>query len=179
MDFFLFGLAGWFITGIDDLVIFSHIYHSAKTRPRKVEAIQGLLSMVLIMLVIVCTIGWGLGFLQKWTWIGGVLPLFLAIKTWFGVGDNTEPKSGTFYWQAFTGFGLNCLDDIAYNTVVITGKALEHQVLYLLGIFTGAVVMIYISHFALGGLRDVPRLRAVIMLLVSGYILYPGIQMLL
>lgn len=175
---FVFGLAGWFITGIDDLVIFSGIYNSAKTRKQKIEAIEGLLSMVLIMLVIVCTIGWGLGFLHGWTWIGGFLPLILAIKTWRGIGDNTEPKTGTFYWQAFTGFGLNCLDDIAYNTAVITGKAIGYQGLYLLGIFVGAIAMVLLSHFALRGLRDVPRVRAAIMFCVAGYILWPGIQML-
>lgn len=175
---FVFGLAGWFITGIDDLVIFSGIYNSAKTRKQKTESIQGLLSMVLIMLVIVCTIGWVFGFLHKWTWVGGFLPLALAIKTWFGIGDNTEPKKGTFYWQAFTGFGLNCLDDIAYNTAVITGKAIEYQTSYLLGIFVGAIAMVCLAHFALKGLRDMPRLRAAIMFCVSLYILYPGMQML-
>lgn len=175
---FVFGLAGWFITGIDDLVIFSQIYHSTKTRQQKIEAIRGLLTMVLIMLVIVCTMGWFLGSLQKWTWIGGLLPLFLAIKTWRGGGDNATPKSGTFYWQAFTGFGLNCLDDIAYNTAVITGKTVDYQSLYILGVFVGAVVMVYLSHFAFKWLHDVPRLRAILMFCVSGYILWPGIQML-
>ncbi len=175
---FAFGLAGWFITGIDDLVIFSHIYHSAKTKQQKIEAIRGLLSMVIIMLVIVCTIGWGLGLLQKWTWVGGFIPLFLAIKTWRGSGDNTEPRAGTFYWQAFTGFGFNCLDDIAYNTAIITGKTMEYQGSYLLGVFIGAIAMVYLAHFALKRLRDIPRLRAAIMFCVSVYILYPGLQML-
>lgn len=175
---FVFGLAGWFITGIDDLVIFSHIYHSAKTKQQKIEAVRGFLSMVLVMLIIVCTIGWVFGFLQKWTWIGGLLPLGLAIKTWYDIGDNTEPKTGTFYWQAFTGFGLNCLDDVAYNTAIIIGKTLEYQVVYILGVFTGAVAMVYLSHFALKGLRDMPRLRAIVMFSVSAHILWPGIRML-
>lgn len=174
----VFGLIGWFITGIDDLIIFSHIYHSAKNRQQRTEAIWGILSMVCIMLVIVCTIGWIFGFLQKWTWIGGFLPLFLSIKTWRGIGDTITPKTGTFYWQAFTGFGLNCFDDIAYNTAIITGKAFEYQITYIFGVFMGAVAMVYLSHFALEGFRDMPRLRAVLIGCVSGYILWPGIHML-
>lgn len=174
----IFGLAGWFITGIDDLVIFSTIYHSTQTKKERTEAIKGLISMVLIMLLVVCTIGWAFTALQKWIWIGGLLPLVLSITTWFSIGDNTEPKPGTFYWQAFTGFGLNCLDDVAYNTAVIAGKTFEFQTFYILGVFIGAVAMIYLSHFALKGLKDVPRFRAIIMFCVSVYLLWPGIQML-
>lgn len=173
----IFGLASWFITGIDDLVIFSGIYHNAKTTKHKTEAIAGLLSMVLIMMAIVTSIGWTMGFLQEYVWIGGFLPLFISIKTWRNRSEAKNPRKGTFFVMAFTGFGLNCIDDIVYNTGVISGQALSYQVWYLLGILTGAIVMIGLAHSLFRSLHDMPRVRASVIFLVSAYILWPGIEM--
>lgn len=175
---YAFGFFGWFITGIDDLLIFSHIYRSARNRSQRTEAIAGMLSMVVIMILIVVTVGQLFTFLHGFSWIGGFLPLFLAIKTWRGSADNTDPKPGTLYWMAFRGFGLNCLDDIAYNTAIVGQATFSYAVQYLGGVFFGAIMMVgvvILAHLAfIDRLRDVPRIRAVVMFLVAGYILFPG-----
>ncbi|EKD44598.1 MAG: hypothetical protein ACD_71C00083G0003 [uncultured bacterium (gcode 4)] len=175
----LFGLMSWFITGIDDFVIFSGIYHEAKTKRQKIEAVAGLISMVVIMLLLVVGIGWSISLLRPYTWIGGFLPLWIAIKTWIGWGSAKEPSKGTFFAMSFAGFGLHCTDDIIYNASIIADKIFTYQLWYLGGVLSGAVLMVVLSHYLSKRIGDKPKLRASVIFLVSGYILYPGIEMII
>lgn len=174
-----FGLVSWFFTGFDDLMIFSDLYHQAKTTRQRIEAISGLIVAVFVMIFLVTTIGYWFGLLKEYAWIGGFLPFSIAVRTWMGWGDTKEPRKGTFFIRTFTGFGFNWTDDIIYNTGVIAGKAIEYQVWYLGGILTGAVIMVALAHHLFRGMKDMPKLRASVMFLVSGYILYPGIEMIM
>lgn len=175
----LFGIVSWFITGIDDFIIFSGIYHEAKTKRQKVEAIAGLMSMVVIMFLLVVCIGWSISLLRPYTWIGGIFPLSIAVKTWMGWGSTKEPRKGTLFVMAFSGFGLHCTDDIIYNASIIADKIFAYQVWYLGGVLSGAVLMVFLSHYLSKRIGDKPKLRASVMFLVSWYILYPGIEMIM
>lgn len=175
---FIFGVAGWFFTGIDDLLIFSSTYHTTNSNRDRWMAIAGLLTMVIIMeLAVVFSGGMVLGQF-KWSFLVGFLPLYLVYKTLKG-GDSKEPPPLPFFVMGFLGFFWNCSDDFIYNTAVITGKPFEYQLWYLLGVFGGAVIMIFMAHFLVAGkIKDHPKVRALILFGVSVYILYPGIEQL-
>lgn len=174
----MFGFAGWFITGIDDLLIFSSTYHSAQTTKDRFMAIAGLLTMVIVMELAVFFSG-GIVLSQfEWSFLVGFLPLYLAYKTWKG-GDNKTPPLLSYFLMGFLGFFWNCSDDLIYNASIVTGKTLEYQLWYLLGVFGGAIAMVLMAHFLMATrIKDYPKVRALVLLGVSLYILYPGIKLL-
>lgn len=168
---FFFWVISWFLTWIDDLLVFSSTCKAAKSIRDKAFVILWLLTAVLLMVVLVFFIWQYLKFLERRTFLWFVVPLYLA-RTIIADKDSDSNwihyiKKIWMYWAWFLWFAFNCMDDIVYNTAVISNLWIYDRLLFLSWIIMWSIIMICLWLFYSDRVRDIPELRAIVLFLVS------------
>ena len=81
MNFLLFWMLGWFITWIDDFLIFSFIYNSTISKYEKILAILWLICSV-IWIILITLLSWQIlhDVLRPYVFVGSFVPLGLGYK---------------------------------------------------------------------------------------------------
>lgn len=167
------GIVNWYVTGIDDLLIFSATYLIAKKRGQTAFAVAGLLSAVACMLVLVAFAGGALASFSAYAKWAAVVPFAYAAKESYALWKGGEEGDEIPEWwmkcrtfgRAFFGFAANCLDDIALNASMVAGAYAGHSAEYLTGIAFGALSMVVLAAIVGKAVRDYPALH------VAGYAL--------
>jgi hypothetical protein len=176
------GVINWYVTGVDDLLIFSATYLVAKKRGRTAYAIAGVLTAVGVMIALVGVMGEALSVFAQYAKWSAVVPLGYAAYASYQLFRNSEEDgTGEVWWmkyeifgRAFFGFAANCLDDIALNTSMIAGVYSEQAGEYLSGIGFGAVTMVVLAALVGPRMKDYPALYIVGYLLAAGVIIFLG-----
>ena len=137
---FLWGLIAWYLTGTDDFLVFYSIYYNTTCSKNHKLAILGLIFSVLVMIVLVIVsnaIVLIVPNIKQYTFLGGIIPLYLGIKTIISNKSNesVDLQRSSYYLLAFFGFLLNSGDDIIFNLSIILGKGISFQIFFLLGFF--------------------------------------------
>ena len=179
---FTWGLFAWYLTGIDDFLVFYSIYYSTNNSKNHQGAILGLLLAVFFMILIVIIsniIIMIVPLLKQYTFLGGFIPIYLGIKTIISNDQDKETSLGksSYFLLAFFGFFLNSGDDIIFNLSIVLGQKLLYQVFFLLGIFFGSLSMIWIIvnlHKTVK--KDFPISRGVVLIIVGTVLLVTGIN---
>lgn len=176
------GVLNWYVTGFDDLLIFSVIYLDAKKNRRGMLAIFGLLSAVACMIAFVAIAGETVRGLGEYAKFSATIPIGYALwTTWRMFHEKSEEaetpdwwmRYATF-WKAFFGFAANCLDDIALNASMVAGVYAEHATEYLSGVALGAITMVVLARVVGKRIGEYPFFQIAGYLLAAGIILSSG-----
>ena len=179
---FFWGWIAWYLTGTDDFLIFYSIYNNTDDSSNHKLAILGLISSVLLMVLIVITsniIVMILPLIKQYTFIGGIIPIYLGIKTIISKQDegSFDINKSSYFLLAFLGFLLNSGDDIIFNLSIILGKELLYQIVFFCGIFCGALTMIWIiTKLHRKVKKDYPIIRGVVLIIVGVLLFISGIN---
>lgn len=179
---FFAGFIGWFATGIDDIIIFSTIIITIASNLEKSFAVMGFFLGVIVMTILCFVGGVAYNILPKWTYyIITLIPIFLGIKTLIQSFDiNEELKNmnigkHTIFMSAFLGYFLNSSDDIAYNLSWFAKLSSVQELVYISGIWMGAITMVVIVlFFNIFTLKDYPKIRGFILIGVGVWLFMNG-----
>lgn len=174
------GVVNWYVTGFDDLLIYSSTHLDARRKRKTAFAVAGLLVAVALMVALVALAGNKLSAFAEYAKWSAVVPLWYAAKgaykIWKGEEDENEEETWWMkyrvFGRAFFGFAANCLDDIALNTSMLAGAYAGHSVEYLSGIAIGAVTMVALAATLGNKIRDYPILYVLGYLLAASVILF-------
>ena len=179
--FFLWGWLAWYLTGIDDFLVFYSIYYNTTSSKNHRSAILGFILSVLFMILVVIVsnvIVMIVPLLKQYTFLGGIIPIYLGIKTIISnqSEEGADLNRSSYFLLAFLGFFLNSGDDIIFNLSIILGQGLFYQIFFLSGIFFGALSMIWIiTQLHKTVKKDFPILRGVVLIIVGAVLLLGGL----
>jgi len=179
--YFLWGWLAWYLTGIDDFLVFYSIYYNTTSSKNHRSAILGLILSVLFMILVVIVsnvIVMIVPLLKQYTFLGGIIPIYLGIKTIISnqSEEGADLDRSSYLLLAFLGFFLNSGDDIIFNLSIILGQGLFYQIFFLSGIFFGALSMIWIiTQLHKTVKKDFPILRGVVLIIVGAVLLLGGL----
>ena len=172
---FVLGWLAWYMTGTDDISIYTSVTRMAKTAKDRNDAMVGLLSGVATMIIIVFILANSKNIvsalfpgstrgnsvaqmLDEYTWIGGILPIYLGTSVlWcYWKDDDSEDAAtqllkkfgkSTLRVIAFMGFIMNSSDDHGYNFAMTVGMAILWQITFLSAVFMAACSMhVIVTH---------------------------------
>lgn len=181
--FIVLWFLSWFLTGIDDLIIFSTLY---KKSTNKFLTKLGLITGVLLIIILSFLIGNYIQYLWKLAIIGAFIPLFLSFKILYDyiqskyfkndLIETTTHNDSYIYNKnlfvlSFLGYITNAVDDLLLNSSVIIWKNNDFIFLYFLWFLIGSFLMIFIST-KLKKVQDYPLLRAIILFVIWSIIFF-------
>ena len=168
----------WYLTGTDDFLVFYSIYYSTEIPKNHRLAVFGLVAAVLLMITIVVVsniIVMIIPIIQKYTFLGGIIPIYLGVNTIISDDDETKTdlNKSSFFLLAFLGFILNSGDDIIFNLSIILSRGFLYQFFFLTGIFFGALSMIWIiAKLHKTVKKDFPVLRGIVLIIIGVALLF-------
>lgn len=186
MEFILYiflWIISWFITGLDDLIIFSTLY---KKSNKKISTLFWLIVWVILIIVLSFFIWNYIQYLGKIAIAGAFIPLFLSFKIIYGyiqskyfqhdlIEETTHNKSfinnKNLFILSFLWYITNSVDDFLLNSSLIIWKSNDFIFLYFVWILIGCFIMISIAK-RISKVKDYPLLRALILFIIWSIIFF-------
>ena len=165
------GLISWFITGIDDILIFAWVWEKTRTKYQKYLAIIGFIAGVFCMIAITILFSEIVSYLKYTNIILGFFLIYIGISTFLSKSSKIEFKPRNICLLSFLGYLLNCSDDIIWNTSMIANKSFTEELFYFTGLLIGVLSTIFIVRRYSDKLRNYFKLRGLLMVIIGFAIL--------
>ncbi len=167
----ILGIFSWFVTGVDDVLIFAWIWEKAISNSQKCLAVIGFIAGVSCMIAITILFSEIVSYIKYTNIILGAFLIFVGINTSLQKSSEIEFKPRNICLLSFLGYLLNCSDDIVWNTSMIAGKSLIEELFFFVGLFIGVLVTIFIVRLYSDKLKNYFKLRGLLMIVIGFAIL--------
>ncbi len=166
------GFFSWFITGVDDILIFSWVWERANCKSEKQLAIVGFLFGILCMIAITILFSEIVSYMKYTNIILGVFLVYLGFNTSLNRSETIKINPKKIYLLSFFGYILNCSDDIVWNGSMIAGKNLNENLLYFSGLMIASLLTILIIKYWSKTIKSYSKLRGLTMVFIGVAILF-------